>query len=174
MTPEADRPRHVAIVGAGMVGLSTAWFLQERGCQITVLEQDRVAAGASEGNAGWLTPGLAVPLPSPGILAYGVRAIFSSSSPVHVPLWPDPQLRRFLRRFVRHCTTRRWRAGLQALVPINRRALEAYDDRAAHDPSLVTHPAAPFTIGSRTSERYQHVVQELEQLRTAGQPIPNN
>jgi D-amino-acid dehydrogenase len=104
-----------------MVGLSTAWFLQERGCLVTVLEAERVAVGASEGNAGWLTPGLAVPLPIPGILAYGIRAMASRNSPVHVPLWPDPHLRRFLRTFLRHCTTRRWRAGVCDYVPVNRR-----------------------------------------------------
>ncbi|MBO0518190.1 NAD(P)/FAD-dependent oxidoreductase, partial [Streptomyces beijiangensis] len=55
-------PRSVAVVGAGMVGLSTAWFLQERGVDVTVYDRAGVAAGSSWGNAGWLTPGLATPL----------------------------------------------------------------------------------------------------------------
>ena len=61
-------PRRVAVVGGGMVGLATAWFLQESGAQVTVYERDRVAAGASWGNAGWLTPTLAGPLPEPAVL----------------------------------------------------------------------------------------------------------
>ena len=165
------RPRHVAVVGAGMVGLSTAWFLQERGCYVTVLERERVAAGASEGNAGWLTPGLAVPLPSPGILAYGIRAVLSRTAPVHVPLWPDPHLRRFLAGFARHCTTRRWRDGLRGYVTINRRALEAYDDLAASDPTLATRRAEPFTVCFRTNEQRRQMVHELEQLHAAGQQL---
>ena len=60
-------PRQVAVIGAGMVGLATAWFLQESGAQVTVYERDRVAAGASWGNAGWLTPGMAAPLPEPAV-----------------------------------------------------------------------------------------------------------
>ena len=39
-----------------MVGLATAWFLQEAGVQVTVYERDHIGAGASWGNAGWLTP----------------------------------------------------------------------------------------------------------------------
>ena len=75
-------PRRVAVVGAGMVGLSTAWFLQEHGVEVTVLDRDGVAAGSSWGNAGWLTPGIATPLPEPAVLKYGLRAVLSPSSPV--------------------------------------------------------------------------------------------
>ena len=45
-------PRRVGVVGAGMVGLATAWFLQERGVAVTVLERDREAARDSWGNDG--------------------------------------------------------------------------------------------------------------------------
>ena len=67
----------VAVIGAGMVGLSTAWFLQEAGVQVTVYERDQVGAGASWGNAGWLTPALTAPLPEPAVLRYGLRAVLS-------------------------------------------------------------------------------------------------
>jgi D-amino-acid dehydrogenase len=48
-----------------MVGLSTAWFLQQRGVHVTLYERRHVAAGSSWGNAGWLTPALTAPLPEP-------------------------------------------------------------------------------------------------------------
>ena len=70
-------PHRVAVVGAGMVGLSTAWFLQERGVEVTVIDREGVAAGSSWGNAGWLTPGITTPLPEPAVLKYGVRAVLS-------------------------------------------------------------------------------------------------
>jgi D-amino-acid dehydrogenase len=60
-------PRDVAVVGAGVVGLATAWFLQEAGVQITVYERGEIGAGASWGNAG-LTPSLTAPLPEPALL----------------------------------------------------------------------------------------------------------
>ncbi|OBG39796.1 amino acid dehydrogenase [Mycobacterium alsense] len=54
-------PKSVIVVGAGIVGLSTAWFLQERGVDVTVVDRSGIAAGASWANAGWLAPGLAFP-----------------------------------------------------------------------------------------------------------------
>ncbi len=62
-------PEQVVVVGAGMVGLSTAWYLQERGVQVTVVDKEGVAAGSSWGNAGWLTPALTLPLSEPAVLS---------------------------------------------------------------------------------------------------------
>src|SRR3954470_17491261 len=104
-------PRQVAVVGGGMVGLSCAWFLQEAGVHVTVYERDSVGAGASWGNAGWLTPALAAPLPETGVLRYRLRAGASSRSRVHLPLRADRTLLRFLTGFVAHSTARRWRRG---------------------------------------------------------------
>src|SRR5690606_5845701 len=86
MSPQSGRaPEHVIIVGAGMVGLSTAWFLQQRGVRVTVLERSAVAAGSSWGNAGWITPAMAIPLAEPAVLRYGIKAILDPSAPLYVP-----------------------------------------------------------------------------------------
>ena len=74
-------PRRVGVVGAGMAGLCTAWFLQEQGIGVTVLERTAVAAGASAGNAGWITPALVAPLPDPVILREGLPALLAGVDP---------------------------------------------------------------------------------------------
>jgi glycine/D-amino acid oxidase-like deaminating enzyme len=163
-------PRQVAVVGAGMVGLATAWFLQESGAHVTVYEKDRVAAGASWGNAGWLTPSLAAPLPEPAVLRYGIRAVVSPSSPVYVPLRADLHLARFLGSFLRHSTNRRWRRGMAALRPLNERALETFDILSAGGVSAPTHPARSFLACFRTTAERDALVSELEHMRATGQP----
>ena len=50
------------VIGAGMVGLSTAWHLQEHGVEVTVVDREGVAAGSSWGNAGYLSPALTLSL----------------------------------------------------------------------------------------------------------------
>jgi glycine/D-amino acid oxidase-like deaminating enzyme len=162
-------PRQVAVVGAGMVGLATAWFLQEAGAQVTVYERDQVGAGASWGNAGWLTPALTAPLPEPAVLRYGLRAVLSPRSPVYLPPRADRTLLRFLTGFVAHSTARRWRRGMAAYVPLNQRALEAFDALAAGGVAATTHPAEPFLACFRRERDAEHLLTELEHIRDAGQ-----
>lgn len=162
-------PRSVAVVGAGMVGLATAWFLQESGAEVTVYEQDVVAAGASWGNAGWLTPSLTAPLPEPAVLRYGLRAVLSPRSPVYVPPRADARLLRFLARFARNSTPGRWRRGMTAYVPLNERALEAFDALAAGGVEAVTHRASPFLALYRTERERSGLLAELQAIRDSGQ-----
>lgn len=163
--------QRVAVVGAGMVGLSTAWFLQEHGFHVTVYERRHVAAGSSWGNAGWLTPALTAPLPEPAVLRYGVRAVGRPSSPVYVPLRPDPRLLRFLAGFARHSTAHRWGLGMRAYAPMNRRALAAFDALTEGGVSSAVHEAHPFVAAFRTRADQAPLVHELEQLRDAGQDV---
>ena len=163
--------QRVAVVGAGMVGLSTAWFLQQRGVHVTVYDRRHVAAGSSWGNAGWLTPALTAPLPEPAVLRYGVRAVLSPSSPVYVPLRPDPRLLRFLAGFTRHSTARRWGLGTRAYAPLNRRALAAFDELAAAGTEARTVAADPFLACFRTAEERAVLVEELHHLQAAGQDV---
>jgi D-amino-acid dehydrogenase len=163
--------QRVAVVGAGMVGLSTAWFLQEHGFHVTVYERDHVAAGSSWGNAGWLTPALTAPLPEPAVLRYGVRAVGRPSSPVYLPLRPDPRLLRFLAGFARHSTARRWGLGMRAYEPMNRQALAAFDELTAGGVASAIHEAHPFVAGFARLEDQDPFVHELEQIRDAGQDV---
>jgi D-amino-acid dehydrogenase len=154
-----------------MVGLATAWFLQEAGVQVTVYERDEIGAGASWGNAGWLTPGLTAPLPEPAVLRYGLRAVLSPRSPVYLPLRADGTLLRFLASFARHSTPGQWRRGMAAYVPLNERALEAFDVLAAGGVSAPTHRATNFLACFSREHQARGLLTELEQIRSAGQDV---
>ena len=167
----AGAPRQVAVIGAGMVGLATAWFLQEAGVQVTVYERDHVGAGASWGNAGWLTPALTAPLTEPAVLRYGLRAVLSPRSPVYLPLRADRALLRFLTGFVAHSTGRWWRRGMAAYVPLNERALEAFDTLAAGGVPAATHRAETFLACFRRERQAAGLLAELEAIRDAGQDV---
>lgn len=151
-----------------MVGLSTAWFLQQRGVAVTVLERSAVAAGASWGNAGWITPAMAIPLAEPAVLKYGMKALLDPSAPLHVPVSFDPSLWSFLLRFAARCTTPTWRKTMAALVPLNMAALDAYDELET-DPGLsVRLSSGPILAAFREDEHADGLLAEFEHIRQAG------
>ena len=164
-------PQRVAVVGAGMVGLSTAWFLQEHGVEVTVLDREGVAAGSSWGNAGWLTPGIATPLPEPAVLKYGLRAVFSPSSPVYVPPSANPDFLRFVTGFTRHSTMKAWKKAMGALVPVNDLSLESFDLLREGGVQAQTREAKSFLAAYRTEQERTTLLEEIEHIHSAGQSI---
>lgn len=171
MTSTTPAPDRVAVIGAGMVGLATAWFLQEHGRSVTVLDRGGVAAGSSWGNAGWLTPGLATPLPEPAVLRYGLRAMLNPASPIYVPPSAAPGLLRFLAGFARHSTSARWRSAMAALAPVNRRALAAFDALADGGVAARTVEAKSFLAAYRDAGERTVLLEEIQQVDAAGQHI---
>jgi D-amino-acid dehydrogenase len=162
-------PRSAIVVGAGIVGLSTAWFLQERGVSVTVVDRTGVAAGASWGNAGWIAPALSIPLNDPRTLRYALRALPNRAAPVRIPLSIDPILWRFLVRFAANCRESSWTRAVRASLTLNQECMAAYDVLVSNG---VDAPItdAPITALFNTSADAEHLLDQLQRLRDAGQP----
>jgi D-amino-acid dehydrogenase len=157
----------VLVVGAGAVGLSTAWFLQEHGARVVVIDRGDVGSGASWGNAGWLSPALALPLNEPGVLRYGARALLDPSAPLSVPLSPDPGLWAFLARFAAHCRWGAWERAVRANLPLNSACLDAFDLLA--DGGVVTTAVrAPVTAVFRSPGAAVALLRELDRVARSG------
>ena len=76
--------KSVGIIGGGINGLFSAYYLQQLGCQVTIIDRGSFADGCSFGNAGMIVPSHIVPLAQPGMMAKGLRWMLSSSSPFYV------------------------------------------------------------------------------------------
>jgi D-amino-acid dehydrogenase len=116
-----------AIVGAGIIGLSVAWFLQDEGFTVTVYDRHDVAAGASAGNAGWISPAMVAPLPEPSALRFGLTSVLRPASPLRIPPGSLPATWRFLAGFAAHSTNRQWLAGVASFASLNALALPSYE-----------------------------------------------
>ena len=163
-------PRSAVVVGAGIVGLSTAWFLRERGVEVTVLDRTGVAAGASWGNAGWLAPGLTIPLNEPSVLRYGLRSLLSPTAPLHVPLSVDPGLWSFLLRLAANCRWSSWTRAVRANRSLNAGCVEAFDVLTADGVDVPT-VEAPITAGFENAGQARGLLHELRRMADAGQPV---
>jgi D-amino-acid dehydrogenase len=74
----------IGIVGGGIIGLSSAYYINKAGHQVTIIEQSDLKDGCSFGNAGMIVPSHLVPLAAPGMISKGIRWMFNSTSPFYV------------------------------------------------------------------------------------------
>src|SRR5476651_1832484 len=74
----------VIIIGGGIIGLSSAYYLNKAGADVTVLDKGLIEDNCSFGNAGMIVPSHFVPLAAPGMVEQGIRWMFDSKSPFYV------------------------------------------------------------------------------------------
>ena len=75
----------VVIIGAGVIGLCTAYYCARRGFAVTVIEREAAKRdGCSFGNAGMIVPSHFVPLAAPGMVKLGLKWMWNPSSPFYI------------------------------------------------------------------------------------------
>ena len=74
----------IVIVGGGVNGLCSAYFLQKRNYDVTVIDSGDISNNCSFGNMGFLSPSHFVPLASPGIVSEGLKYMLNSRSPFYI------------------------------------------------------------------------------------------
>ena len=129
----------VAVVGGGVIGLATAWSLARRGADVTVIERDRCGAGASAGNAGWVTPGLSAPIPAPGVMRQAARWMLDAESPLLVRPRASVDFLRWSFEFARSCRPAPHRAGTAATLALARETPALFDTLAEEGVEFEMH-----------------------------------
>jgi len=76
--------KKVIIIGGGVIGLCSAYYLVKEGHQVIVIDQTSMDHGASFVNAGYLTPSHFIPLAAPGVMKQGLRSMFDPASPLFI------------------------------------------------------------------------------------------
>ncbi|MGQ0739816.1 MAG: NAD(P)/FAD-dependent oxidoreductase [Bacteroidota bacterium] len=94
----------VTIIGGGIIGLSSAFYLQRSGWEITVLDKGDFTDNCSYGNCGYICPSHFIPLATPGIVKQGLRWMWNSKSPFYVQPRLDWNLVNWGLKFIRSAT----------------------------------------------------------------------
>lgn len=74
----------IIIIGGGIIGLSSAYYLQQSGHEVTVIDKSDMTDNCSYGNCGYVCPSHFVPLATPGIVKQGLKWMLNSKSPFYV------------------------------------------------------------------------------------------
>ena len=159
----------VSVIGGGAVGLCAAEALSARGCEVTVFERDRCGAGASAGNAGWITPSLATPVPGPGVIATSLRWLINPSGPLWIRPSLSPALLDWIARFIVSCRRSHHQRGLVALQGAAARAGSAFDALAGRGVEFERHHD-PLLFAAFDQAEFDLVTHAVDELERAGSP----
>jgi len=116
----------IAVVGAGIVGATTAYMLARRGAHVTLIDRTEPGRGCSYGNAGALAPASIVPLAMPGILRRVPGMLLDPAGPLRLPLGYVPRAIPWLARFVAASRRDRVEAIAARLAALNAEAIERH------------------------------------------------
>ena len=132
----------VIVLGAGVVGVTSAYYLQQAGHEVVVIDrQPGPALETSFANAGEVSPGYASPWAAPGIPQKAVRWLMMKHAPLILRPKPDAAMLRWLAMMLRNCTEARYalnKSRMVGLAEFSRDELKvlreklgiAYDERA--------------------------------------------
>lgn len=119
---------NVIIIGGGIIGLSSAYYLLQKGHQITIIDKTDMLDGCSYGNAGYVSPSHFVPLASPGIVKEGFKWMTNSKSPFYVQPRLSMSLFNWGIKFIKSATKKNVETSAIPLRDINLLSKKLYED----------------------------------------------
>src|SRR5690348_3870317 len=121
----------VLVLGGGVVGVTTAYYLAREGCEVELVEAaDELGTDATAGNAGLIAPGHSFAWASPRAPAMLGRSLLGKQTAIQVRVRPDPQLFRWGLRFLRECTAERARSNTLVKLRLCRYSQRQLDELA--------------------------------------------
>lgn len=154
--------RSVIVVGAGVVGLCSAYYAALSGMKVTILERGGPEHDScSLGNAGMVVPSHFVPLAAPGMVAYGMRAMLQPESPFYVRPRLTAELIRWGLLFQRSATAAhvaRASPALAALHMASRECYEQFSDLFSNEFGLVKRGLLMLCKQEKTLEEEAELV----------------
>jgi D-amino-acid dehydrogenase len=161
----------VLVLGAGVIGVTTAYYLAQDGHEVTVLDrQPGAGLEASFANAGNVCPGYATPWAAPGMRSKALRWMLKQHAPLKLNFRADPALLAWMGRWLRECAPERFRvnkARMQHLSYYSLRCLQGLRREIGLDYDRASEGILQLL---RTGAEVDAVANHLPVLQAAGIP----
>lgn len=119
---------HVIVMGAGVIGTTTAYYLVQAGHEVTVIDrQPNVALETSFANAGQISPGYASPWAAPGVPLKAFKWIFQHHAPLAIKLTGDMYQYQWMIRMLAECNINRYQINKERMVRISEYSRDCLD-----------------------------------------------
>lgn len=160
--------KEVIIIGGGIIGLSSAFYLQEAGYSVTVIDSSDMLQGCSYGNAGYICPSHFVPLATPGIVKQGLKWMLNAKSPFYVQPRLNSNLISWGLKFVKSATrahVERSAVPLRDIALLSKRLYETWAQLPGMD--FAYEPKGMLEL-FKTEENAHHAAETLKETLHLG------
>ncbi len=120
--------KNCVVIGGGIIGLCSAYYLQKEGHQVTIIDQSNMDSGASYVNAGYLSPSHIIPLAAPGVMKKGLKWMFNTSSPLYIRPRLEPDFLKWVWAFNKSCNPKHVQRSIPAIKDIALLSQELCDE----------------------------------------------
>ena len=120
---------HILVLGSGVVGTTSAYYLARQGFEVTVLDrQPAVAEETSHANAGQISPGYASPWAAPGVPLKAIKWMMQKHAPLAIKPTADINQYLFMARMLRNCTVARYAVNKERMVRLSEYSRDCLDE----------------------------------------------
>ncbi|CNK74534.1 D-amino acid dehydrogenase [Yersinia proxima] len=161
----------VVILGSGVVGVASAWYLAKDGHDVTVIDrQDGPAQETSAGNAGQISPGYAAPWAAPGVPLKAIKWMFQRHAPLAIHLDGSASQLRWMWQMLRNCDTSHYMINKSRMVRLAEYSRDCLKD-LREDTGIQYEGRQGGTLQLfRTEQQFDNAAKDIAVLDDAGVP----
>lgn len=121
---------HILILGSGVLGVASAWYLAKAGHQVTVIDrQSSVAQETSHANAGMISPGYATPWAAPGVPAKAVKWLMQDLAPLMIKYGElDANTLSWMSKMVANCNAQSYHINKERMMRLAEYSRDCFKD----------------------------------------------
>ena len=153
------------VIGGGIIGLCSAYYLQKKGWQVTLLDKTDLTDSCSYGNLGMIVPSHFVPLAAPGMITQGIRWMFNNKSPFYVKPSLNSELISWGFKFIKSATPQNVERSADALLNLNLYSKGLYEELAVQsgfDFALENKGILMYYKTEKTGEEEIHLAEKAK------------
>ena len=159
----------VLVLGAGIIGLTTAYFLNKEGFEVTVVDRNNdVALETSFANGAQLSYSYVAPLAGPGVMSHVPKWLLDRNSPLRFRPSLDPATLCWNVRFMKACTAAQSNQTTRELLALSFLSRDLYHTMMQQENIAFDHKRAGKLIVHRSRDSFDHAVEQLDFQRSLG------
>ena len=163
---------HTIVIGSGIIGTTTAYYLAKSGHQVTVMDrQPGPGLETSYANAGQVSPGYSAPWAAPGIPLKAVKWLLSDHSPLLINPRADMAMLRFVFAMLRNCTAHRYEINKNRMLRLAEYSRQAFGGLRAASGIAYDHRTRGTLQLFRTDAQVRDAGKDIAILERCGVPF---